>query len=103
MSYQKLRRSAAESDEDEQGEFYDEIKKGARNGCHSSVYRSNQEICPNQAEPRAARKPRGTQPSVELSGQRAWTCLLGRLPKTVMASSLSLRNSSLPITQKISF
>jgi hypothetical protein len=40
-------------------------------------------VCPDQiknsvqAEPRAAWFPRGTWPSVELSGQREWTCLLG--------------------------
>ena len=32
-----------------------------------------------QVEPRAARKPRGTRPSVALSGQRDWTCLLGAI------------------------
>jgi len=30
-----------------------------------------------QVEPRAAWFPRGTRPSIELSGQRDWTCLLG--------------------------
>ncbi|SEP30137.1 Transposase [Halogranum amylolyticum] len=32
-----------------------------------------------QAEPRAAWFPRGTRPSVELSGQRDWMCLLGAI------------------------
>lgn len=32
---------------------------------------------PVQVEPRAAWFSRGTWPSVELSGQRDWTCLLG--------------------------
>jgi len=32
-----------------------------------------------QVEPRAARKPRGTRPSVKLSGQRDWTCSLGAI------------------------
>ncbi len=32
-----------------------------------------------QVEPRAARKPRGTRPSIEFSGQRDWTCLLGAI------------------------
>ncbi|GAA0303028.1 hypothetical protein GCM10009066_16350 [Halarchaeum salinum] len=32
-----------------------------------------------QVEPRAAWFPRGTRPSVELSGQREWTCLLGAI------------------------
>ena len=32
-----------------------------------------------QIEPCAARKPRGTWPAVELSGQRDWTCLLGAI------------------------
>jgi hypothetical protein len=32
-----------------------------------------------QVEPRAARKPRGTRPAVELSGQRDWRCLLGAI------------------------
>ena len=34
---------------------------------------------PVQVEPRAAWFPRGTRPSVELSGQRDWTCLLGAI------------------------
>jgi len=34
-----------------------------------------------QVEPRAAWFPRGTRPSVELSGQREWTCLLGAITK----------------------
>jgi hypothetical protein len=32
-----------------------------------------------QVEPCAAWFPRGTRPSVELSGQRDWTCLLGSI------------------------
>ena len=32
-----------------------------------------------QVEPRAAWFPHGTRPSVELSGQRDWTCLLGAI------------------------
>jgi hypothetical protein len=32
-----------------------------------------------QVEPRAARKPRSTRPSVELSGQCDWTCPLGAI------------------------
>jgi len=32
-----------------------------------------------RVEPRAAWFPRGTRPSVELSGQRDWTCLLGAI------------------------
>jgi hypothetical protein len=32
-----------------------------------------------QIEPRAARISRGTRPSVELSAQRDWTCLLGAI------------------------
>jgi hypothetical protein len=32
-----------------------------------------------QVEPRAARKPGGTRPRVELSGQFDWTCLLGAI------------------------
>jgi transposase len=32
-----------------------------------------------QVEPRAAWFPRGTRPTVELSGQREWTCLLGAI------------------------
>ncbi|WEL27393.1 Transposase (plasmid) [Haloferax volcanii] len=32
-----------------------------------------------QVEPRAAWFPRGTRPSVKLSGQRDWTCLLGAI------------------------
>jgi len=32
-----------------------------------------------QVEPSAAWFPRGTRPSVELSGQHGWTCLLGAI------------------------
>ena len=32
-----------------------------------------------RVEPRAAWFPRGTRPSVELSGQRDWTCVLGAI------------------------
>ena len=32
-----------------------------------------------RTEPRAAWFPRGTRPSVELSGQRDWTCVLGAI------------------------
>jgi transposase len=32
-----------------------------------------------QIKPRAAWFPRGTRPSVELSGQRDWTCVLGAI------------------------
>jgi hypothetical protein len=32
-----------------------------------------------QIEPRAAWFPRGTRPSVKLSGQLDWTCLLGAI------------------------
>jgi transposase len=32
-----------------------------------------------QVEPRAAWFPRGTRPSIKLSGQRDWTCLLGAI------------------------
>ena len=38
LSYQKPRRSAAEADEDEQGAFYDELKKAAGDGRHRSLY-----------------------------------------------------------------
>ncbi len=47
LRYQKPRRTAAESDADEQEPFREELKKAARDGRHSSLYRSNQEICAN--------------------------------------------------------
>ncbi len=45
LSYQKPRRTAAESESDEQEPFREELKKAARDGRHSNLYRSNQEIC----------------------------------------------------------
>jgi len=44
LSYQKPRRSAAEADESDQAEFYEELKKASSDGRHSSLYRSDQEI-----------------------------------------------------------
>jgi transposase len=44
LRYQKPRHSAAETDENEQEEFHDELKKTAGDGRHRSLYRSNQEI-----------------------------------------------------------
>ncbi|MDB2246562.1 IS630 family transposase, partial [Halorubrum ezzemoulense] len=78
LSYQKPRRSASESDEDEQHEFYDEIKKKRRE-MDATVVCIDQTKKSVQVEPRAAWFPRGTRPSVELSGQRDWTCLLGAI------------------------
>jgi transposase len=75
LSYQKHRRSAAEAEESDQEAFHDEIKKTSGDGRQSSLHRPNQEICPGQA----AWFPRGTWPSVELSEQRDWTCLLGAI------------------------
>jgi len=51
-----------------------------------------------QVEPRAARKPRGTRPSVELSGQRDWTCLLGAITEDGDCFFHGSLNTSPPIT-----
>nr|WP_191452955.1 IS630 family transposase [Halogeometricum sp. CBA1124] len=78
LSYQKPRRSAAEADEDEQEAFHDELKKKRRE-MDATVVCIDQTKKSVQVEPRAAWFPRGTRPSVELSGQRDWTCLLGAI------------------------
>ncbi|WP_092817032.1 IS630 family transposase [Halopenitus malekzadehii] len=78
LSYQKPRRSAPESDEDDQEAFHDEIKKKRRE-MDATVVCIDQTKKSVQVEPRAAWFPRGTRPSVELSGQRDWTCLLGAI------------------------
>ncbi|WP_139043036.1 IS630 family transposase [Halorubrum tropicale] len=78
LSYQKPRRTAAESDEDDQEAFHDEIKK-KRQEMDATVVCIDQTKKSVQVEPRAAWFPRGTRPSVELSGQRDWTCLLGAI------------------------
>jgi len=39
LSYQEPRRSAAEAEETEQEEFYDELKKAAGAGRHRSLHR----------------------------------------------------------------
>jgi transposase len=44
LSYQKPRRTAAESDAEEQETFRKELKKAAGDGRQSSLYRPNQEI-----------------------------------------------------------
>ena len=56
-----------------------------------------------QVEPRAAWFPRGTRPSVDLSGQREWTCLLGAITENGDRFFLDLQSVSPLITQKISF
>jgi transposase len=78
LSYQKPRRKAAEADETEQEEFHDEFKK-KRRGMDATVVCIDQTKKSVQFEPRAAWFPRGTRLSVELSGQRDWTCLLGAI------------------------
>ncbi|MDS0297120.1 IS630 family transposase [Halogeometricum luteum] len=78
LSYQKPRRSAAEADEDEHEAFHDELKKKRRE-MDATVVCIDQTKKSVQVEPRAAWFPQGTRPSVELSGQREWTCLLGAI------------------------
>ncbi|MFD1562873.1 IS630 family transposase [Haloarchaeobius amylolyticus] len=78
LSYQKPRRTAAESDADEQETFREELKKKRRE-MDATVVCIDQTKKSVQVEPRAAWFPRGTRPSVELSGQRDWTCLLGAI------------------------
>ncbi|QLH82053.1 IS630 family transposase [Halosimplex pelagicum] len=78
LSYQKPRRTAAEAKEADQEEFHDEIKK-KRAEMDAKIVCIDQTKKSVQVEPRAAWFPRGTRPSVELSGQRDWTCLLGAI------------------------
>jgi hypothetical protein len=75
VGYQKPCWKAAEADEDEQEAFHDELKK--RQEMDPTVVYMDRSKKFVQIEPRAARKPRGTRPSVELSDHRDWTCLLG--------------------------
>jgi transposase len=77
LSYQKPRRLAAEADEDEQEAFHNEIKK--RRKMDATIVCIDQIKKSVQVEPRAVWVPRGTRPSVELSGQHDWTCLLGAI------------------------
>ena len=56
-----------------------------------------------QVEPRAAWFPRGTRPSVELSGQHDWTCLLGAITEDGDCFFHRLPSMSPPITRNISF
>ncbi|MFC6716702.1 IS630 family transposase [Halovalidus salilacus] len=78
LSYQKPRRTVAESDADAQETFRKEFKKKRRE-LDATVVCIDQTKKSVQVEPRAAWFPRGTRPSVELSGQRDWTCLLGAI------------------------
>lgn len=45
----------------------------------ATVVRIDQTKKSVQVEPRATGKPRGTWPTIKLSGQRDWTCLLGAI------------------------
>ncbi|UHQ98853.1 IS630 family transposase (plasmid) [Natrinema zhouii] len=78
LSYQKPRRTAAEADAEEEETFREELKKKQRE-MDATVVCIDQTKKSVQVEPRAAWFPRGTRPSVELSGQRDWTCLLGAI------------------------
>ncbi|MWV39786.1 IS630 family transposase [Natrialba sp. INN-245] len=78
LSYQKARRTAAESEAEEQETFREEPQKKRRK-MDATVVCIDQTKKSVQVEPRAAWFPRGTRPSVELSGQRDWTCLLGAI------------------------
>ena len=78
LRYQKPRRTAAEADETEQEAFRNEPKK-KRQEMDATVVCIDQTKKSVQGEPRAAWFPRGTRPTVELSGQRDWTCLLGAI------------------------
>ncbi|WIV66826.1 IS630 family transposase [Natrialbaceae archaeon AArc-T1-2] len=78
LSFQKPRRTAAESDAEDQETFREELKKKRRE-MDATVVCIDQTKKSVQVEPRAAWFPRGTRPSVELSGQRDWTCLLGAI------------------------
>ncbi|PGF13830.1 IS630 family transposase [Natrinema sp. CBA1119] len=78
LSYHKPRRTAAEAEESDTEEFREELKKKRRE-MDATVVCIDQTKKSVQVEPRAAWFPRGTRPSVELSGQRDWTCLLGAI------------------------
>jgi transposase len=78
LSYQKPRRTAAEADEDEQKEFHEELKKKRRK-MDATVVCIDQTKKSVQFETRAAWFSLGMKSSVELSGQRDWTCLLGAI------------------------
>jgi transposase/DNA-binding PadR family transcriptional regulator len=69
------KRKLSETQQQEFEETVHDPPEAAGDGRHRSLYRPNQEIRPG----RAAWFPRGTRPSVELSGQRDWTCLLGAI------------------------
>jgi len=56
-----------------------------------------------QVEPRATWFPRGTRPSVELSGQRDWTCLLGAITEDGDRFSPHSKSTSPPNTRNILF
>ena len=101
LSYQKPRRSAAEADQDEQEEFYDVLKKKRRE-MDATVVCIDQTKKSVQVEPRAAWFPRGRRPSVELSGQRDWTCLLGAITENGDRFFPDSKNTSPPNTQNIS-
>ncbi len=78
LSYQKPRRTAAEAEPEDRDEFHDDLKKKRRE-MDATVVCIDQTKKSVRTEPRAAWFPRGTRPSVELSGQRDWTCVLGAI------------------------
>ncbi len=77
LSFQKPRRTAGESEAEEQETFREELKKGRE--MDATVVCIDQTKKFVQVEPHAAWFPHGTRPAVELSGQRDWTCLLGAI------------------------
>ena len=77
LSYQKPRRRATEADPKEREEFADELKKHGE--MDATVVCIDQTKASVQVEPRAAWFRRGMRPTVEPSGQREWTCVLGAI------------------------
>lgn len=73
LSYHKPRRSATEADDSDRKQLLDDLKKASWDGRHGSLHRSNKKSV--HFKPRTAWFPRGTRPSVDLSGQRDWTCV----------------------------
>ena len=98
---QKPRHKAAKADGGKHEGLYDDPRK--RWEMDAIVVCTAQSKIAVQVEPRDAWLLRGTRPSVELSGQRGWTYLLGAIIEDGDRIFSGSSSTSPPTTRNISF
>lgn len=81
LSYQNPSSNSHEAEPEDRDECHDDLKK-KRRGMDATVVYVGQRKNSERVEPCSAWFPCGTRPSVELPGQRDWTCVLGAIAES---------------------